>query len=283
MNAFSTWMAVAGALAASAVMDAAASPAEIPFSLEDGDIVVQAELAPGQPLPFVFDSGLSEGNLVSVEAARTLGLEARNTIEYNGANGQGGTAHVANVRQVRIGRVVLKDQPAAVAPIPGAVTSRPGKPSLAGFIGAPLLRDAVLCLDYSAKRMRRFVRAEFTAEDLETVPMPLRHGLPTIDVDIDGQRATLVVDTGSNGAITLFPSFLARQGVAQRYGGIEGGRAEAEAVTLGDGSGFHQVPLAAGAQALDPAWSIDGLIGSAMLSQLEPCLDRDGQRIFWRP
>jgi hypothetical protein len=275
-------MALAGTLVASAFSAAAGTPVEIPFSLEDGDIVVQAEFAPGKPLPFVFDSGLSEGNLVSVEAARTLGLKAGDTIEYNGANGRGGTAHVAKVRQVRVGGAVLKDAPAAVAPIPEAITSRPGKPSLAGFIGAPLLRGAVLCLDYSAQRMRRFVRTDFTAQDLETVPMPLRHGLPTIDVDIDGQGATLVVDTGSNGAITLFPSFLAREGIARRYGFADG-RAEAESVTLGDGGGFHQVPLAAGAQALDPAWAIDGLFGSAVLSQLEPCLDRDGQRILWRP
>ena len=59
--------------------------------------------------------------------------------------------------------------------------------------------------------------------------------------------------------------------------------AEADAIVFADGSGFQHVPVVAGAQALDPAWEIDGLIGSAVLSLLEPCLDRDGQRILWKP
>ncbi|HKY93041.1 MAG TPA: pepsin/retropepsin-like aspartic protease family protein, partial [Nevskiaceae bacterium] len=236
-------------------------------------------LAPGKPLPFVFDSGLSDGNLVSTEAAKALGIEPNETVPTD----SGGTARIARVPKVRVGGAVLENQPTAVVSMPEAVTSRPGRPERAGFLGAPLLRDAVLCLDYGEQRMRRFARADFTAQGLQKFPMPLRHGLPTIDVDIDGQRATLVVDTGSNAAITLFPAFAALDGVARRYGGFPGGRAEAGAVTFPDGNGFHHVPLVVGAQRLDPAWRIDGLVGSLILSQLEPCLDRDGEAILWQP
>lgn len=258
-------------------------PAEIPFSLEEGNIVVQAELAPGHPLPFVFDSGLSEGNLVTQDAAKALGLKSAGSIRYQGANGSGGAAALATIPSIRVGDVTLTGQPAAIAAIPPEVTTRPGQPSLAGFLGAPLLKDAVLCIDYEHTRMQRWKRTEFPGGRLSETPMPLRHGLPTMDVKIDGRPATLVIDTGSNAAITLFPAFLAKEGVGERYGHFATRDVEADAVEFGDGSGFNHVPLSAGAQALDPAWGIDGLVGSAVLSQLNPCLDRDGQRILWMP
>ncbi|MGH8519321.1 MAG: aspartyl protease family protein, partial [Panacagrimonas sp.] len=181
-----------------------------------------------------------------------------------------------------------------IVDIPDPVKARPGKPPLAGFLGAPLMRDAVLCVDYEHGRMQRWPRAAFKGGELATVPMKLQHELPTLQVMIDGQRATLIVDSGNNGAITVYPAFARRTGFRQRYPDLTEQRvndgsgaassvfvAEAGVVEFGPGAAFQHVPVAVIAQGMDPAWGIDGMVGYVLLSQLNPCLDRDGERFLF--
>lgn len=275
--------------------DPAKASAEIPFAVEAGNIVLEVELGPpGHTLPFVFDSGLSHGNLVTPTAAAQVGLEGDRDLDIGDATGDLHRGRLVTVPRLRVGQVQLADQVFAIVDIPQAVTSRPGKPPLAGFLGAPLMQDAVLCVDYARGRLQRWPRAAFRPGDLSAVPMKLRRGLPTLQVTIDGQRAILIVDSGNNGAVTVYPAFAQRTGFAQRYPDLapqdvsdaSGARssvltAEAGVVEFGPGAVFHHVPLAVIPQGMDPAWGIDGMVGYVVLSQLNPCLDRDGERFFF--
>lgn len=248
-----------------------APPADIPFAVEDGDIVVQVELTPGRPLPFVFDSGLSEGHIIAPDVASSLKLAPTGKIHFRNAAGVSGDADVVRLPPMRAGQAVLAGQSAAVAPMPPALAERgKGQAPIVGFLGAPLMKDSVLCIDYGHGAMQRWKRTDFDEGTLSVVAMPLNHGLPTVVVNLDGRRTTLVVDTGNNAAVALYPSF-----------GPHG--AEAGTLEFADGTGFHHVPLSPAGQGSDPAWGIDGMIGSALLSQLDPCLDRDGQKILWEP
>jgi predicted aspartyl protease len=274
--------------------DRATPSADIPIQVERGNIVVDVELQPGHTLPFVFDTGLSHGNLVTPQAAARAGLEGGRELDIGDATGDVHRGRLLTVPRVRIGEAQLADQPYAIVDIPAPVTARPGKPPVAGFIGAPLLRDAVLCVDYGRGRLQRWPRTAFQAGELETVPMKLRRELPTLQVSIDGQRATLVVDTGSNGAITVYPAFARRAGFERRYPDLAPQRlgdgsgeassvlvAEAAVVEIAPGAVFHHVPIGVIPQGMDPAWGIDGMIGYLVLSQLNPCLDRDGERFLF--
>jgi hypothetical protein len=124
--------------------------------------------------------------------------------------------------------------------------------------------------------------------------MQLNHGLPTIEVVIDGLPATLVVDSGNNGGVELFPAFADDNDLRQRYPhlvpqqGMAGGGQTfdilsglADTVAVGSDTVLRQVQMSLIAQAMNPAWGIDGLAGYAFLSRLNPCLDRDGQRLLW--
>jgi len=124
--------------------------------------------------------------------------------------------------------------------------------------------------------------------------MHSNHGLPTIEVSIDGVQATLIVDSGDNGGVDLFPAFADENNLRQRYPhlklreGMAGGGQTfdvysglADAVAVDPGSTLRQVPLSLVAQAMDPVWGIDGLAGFQFLSRLNPCLDHDGQRFMW--
>lgn len=282
------------AQAATARGPAVEEPAEIPFQLEVGKIVVDAELEPGSKLPFVFDSGLSHGHLVTPEAARRIGLKGDSELSIGDATGDLHSGRLATVEKMRVGEAQLTDQVYAIVDIPDPVTERPGKPRLAGFLGAPLMKDAVLCVDYRSGRLLRWTRAAFEPRDLSSVPMKLRRELPTLQVTIDGQIATLIVDSGNNGAITVYPSFARRAKFLTRYPelveqGVSDGSgvassvlvAEADVVEFGPGAVFHHVPLAVIPQGMDPAWGIDGMVGYVVLAQLNPCLDRDGERFLF--
>ena len=273
----------------------AARPVEIPFRLESGNIVVEVEFAPGRKLPFVFDSGLSNGNIVTTEAAAKLGLKGEEKLTIGDASGDAHDAMLTTVPSVRVGGATLDNQVYAIVEVPDEVTQRGGKAELAGFLGAPLMKDAVLCVDYDKQRMQRWTRPAFDAADRTSVAMKLTHELPTIVALIDGKRATLIVDSGNNGAVVVYPAFAEKNDFRTRYpnlvvqhGSDGGGQTyqarvvEADVVEIGPDAIFHHVPLAVIPQGMDPAWGIDGMIGFEVLSRLNPCLDRDGQRFLFQ-
>ena len=280
---------------------AAANPARsgavtIPFALDEGNIVVDVELAPGTRLPFIVDSGLSNGNLVTTAAARILGLLATgDDIHLRDASGTASAGALTTIARIRVGEAVLADQTFAISEIPDEVTARDGKPAIAGFLGAPLLQGAVVCIDYRHEMLQRSPRRAFPSAGFAMVRMPLRHGLPSVRLRIDGLPATLVIDSGNNGGLQLFPGFVEKHRLRQRYPDLRvqagtSGSGEtyeiltgfARRVALAPGDILRDVPLSFVPQAYDPAWNIDGLAGYAFLSRLDPCLDRDGQRLLWR-
>lgn len=269
-------------------------PAEIPFEVDAGRIIVDAELQPGTKLPFVFDSGLSHGNLVTREAAARIGLKGDRELSIGDATGDLHSGRLATLEKVRVGEAQLTAQEYAIVDIPDPVVERRGKPRLAGFLGAPLMKGSVLCVDYERGRLQRWSRTAFAPRELASVPMKLRRDLPTLQVTIDGRQATLIVDSGNNGAITVYPSFARRAGFSERYPQLapdtvsDGSgnaspmlMAEADVVEFGPGATFHHVPLAVIPQGMDPEWGIDGMVGYVVLSQLNPCLDRDGERFLF--
>ena len=72
LTLFSAWVA-AGSPAA-----AAGKPAEIPFTLAGGYIIVEAELAPGQMLPFLFDSWAQADKIrTQIDPLLARGFEAK--------------------------------------------------------------------------------------------------------------------------------------------------------------------------------------------------------------
>ncbi len=296
---FAILLSVACAVSARAAAPVkAAAPASIPFKLEEGNIVVQVELAPGRSLPFIFDSGLSDGNILAAGAAAALKLKTTSGsgVTVNDASGAGGDAELTTIARVSVGGSVMTNQIFAIVDLPDEVAYRgEDQAPLGGFIGAPLLQDAVVCIDYRHTAMQRWTRSAFPSKGLASVPMKFQHGLLTIRVEIDGRIATLAVDSGNNGGVQLFPSFIDERSLRSQYPDLrerEGtsGSGEtfrilsgfAKVVTVAPGTVLHGVPLSSMRQSFDPEWGIDGLAGFEFLSRLDPCLDRDGQRLLWK-
>ena len=272
-----------------------ATPAEIPFVLEDGKIVVDVELKPGgRKLPFVFDTGLTPGNLLTTRAATALGINATESASVGDATGDRQVTQVATLPTIRVGGAALSKQIFALVDLPEAVARTQQGAEIGGFLGAPLMDDAVLCLDYQHQKMQRWTRAGFDPKPMAAVPLTLNHGLPIVVVEIDGKPANLIVDSGNNAAVVLYPAYARASGIPDRYpnlqahsGGTDGGGqqydslgGEAKEVRIGGGALFHQVPFEIIPQGMDPAWGIDGMIGFEVLSALDPCLDVAGGKFY---
>lgn len=86
-------------------------------------------------------------------------------------------------------------------------------PALDGLLGYDLFRRFVVQLDYPAQKMRLFPAATPPAPGWgEALPMRLYGGqLPQISATIEGQPVSLLLDTGSPQALTLYPSWTSQQ------------------------------------------------------------------------
>lgn len=285
-------LAAATVLASASETDTA--PATIPFTLSHGNIVLNVELTPGHSLPLIFDSGLSRGNIIATETAQTLGLESTGNASYTDSGGNDGVTGVTRLRRIKAGSVVLRDQRFAITPLPKSMSARPGKTPIAGFLGAPLLKHAVVCINYTNKTLAHWPRSSFNDANFSQIAMHLNHGLPVITVTVDGEPASLVVDSGNNGGVELFPTFVKAHSLIQKYPYLKPRAARAGSgktfhtlsgvageVNVGTGATLKQVPLLFVAQAFNPAWGIDGFVGYQFLRRLNPCLDRAGRRLLW--
>lgn len=276
------------------VVHAETAPATIPFTLHGDNIVVMASLDSSAPMPFIFDSGLSHGGIVTRQTAAKLGLKPLRDLNVGEASGGAGQmAKLTQVHSMRMGRAVLTDPPFAIIDVASQVVTRPGKAPIAGFIGAPLLQDAVVCIDYAHRVITRWPRAAFDAQGYIAAPAQLSHGLVTVEADVDGLTATLAIDTGNNGGVEFFPAFARAHRLLDRYPDLrpmQGMSGTGQTFNILAGTAKHvqfapqvvlkQASLLLVAQAFDPTWGIDGLLGYHVLSRLNPCIDRDGGHVY---
>ncbi len=178
----------------------------IPFAISDGYIVVSASLDGSPSFPFVLDSGGS--NFITKAVAKRLGASASGTLAISGVGAQQMSGQITQIGRFQMGPVEISDQPFVVADAPAWPTSRG---PTAGFIGCELLRRFVTRIDYH--------RQQLTLYQPNSVPDPppgsqaLRLHfdgcLPVVEASVDETSGSFGVDTGANGALTLFEAFYA--------------------------------------------------------------------------
>ncbi len=183
------------------------SKLDVPFRLTDNRILIDVSINGHAPLPFLLDSG--GRNLLTPEAARSLGIESSGNLPEAGAGKDAERAHLATIKTVRVGRVNLSNQPLLILSLPQFVQDRGGEPPIAGLLGAELLRRFPTRFDYQRKILT-FYRPG------STPPVPphaqrehlfMNGGNPHIEMQVDGARGVFGIDTGDSGSVTLFSAF----------------------------------------------------------------------------
>ncbi len=216
----------------------------MPLRYVAGQVAVDVRLGDDEtPRPMLLDSGAPTAiaeSLAAVHAGDPSGTVSTLTID-----GQVTSSPVVPLRRVRIGAAEFRDVGAVEASVDR------GDPlwclADAGIIGASLMHDAVWQLDYGAQRLTiapsvdgldhvdAAIRLDFTPSS-EASPSPLV-SLPAGDGSL-----TFLVDTGSDGWLTVHPADLARTGVelaagapVDRHPGVHGRRSHRHAAHLGRG------------------------------------------------
>jgi hypothetical protein len=175
----------------------------VPYAFVDNRIIVQCTIDKKGPYAFVLDTGAGITS-VTPAVAKALGLHTARTADISGVGNAMQAAQTANLRSLRIGAFTFADVPALVIDL-SRISERSGIAPFDGVIGQPLLRDFAVAIDADADTVT-----------LSRVPLSPRPGswtvrfagdIPHVSASIDGQRGTVVLDTGDRSSLTLFAGF----------------------------------------------------------------------------
>ncbi|HEX4050630.1 MAG TPA: aspartyl protease family protein [Steroidobacteraceae bacterium] len=262
----------------------------VPFTLWDGLIIVDVSIDGRAPLPFMLDSGGL--NLLTPATASRLGLTLQGNLPVSGVGARLMSSRLAHVRRYQIGQAQLDDQQFIVMPLPGVFAGRRGRPAVAGLLGYELLRRFRVTIDYQQRRLT--LTPPSSGSDGERLPLYFDGRQSFIEAAVDGIHGYFRLDTGDDGALTLFDHFFSRHdfpvelpGIGEARGGIGGAIAtlltRVDTLSLGDLT--LALPLAelnvakVGAFATD---HIAGNIGSLVWQNFVLTLDYPHRAVFLR-
>jgi predicted aspartyl protease len=184
----------------------------VPFTLYAGHIYVDVTIDGKGPFHIVFDSGAL--NVLTPATARSLGLASSGKIEAHGTGGVQ-SASKTRVGSIRIGGVSLRDQIFYVVDLPSPANE--GRP-IDGLIGFEWLSQFPTRIDYAAATLTFYPRGGFRyAGAAAATRLRFRGRLPQVDGAVDGIAGRFTIDTGSNGSLSLYPAFVAKNGLVARY------------------------------------------------------------------
>lgn len=265
----------------------------LPARFEAGRVFLDETTASGQPIVFFTDTG--GGRMITQAAAERLGL----SLTPASPSGEGGMIGTAPAPVLAAGAVT---PPPPAGPVAVAAGSQiPGWPvDYDMLLGGSWFADRIWTLDYPAGRM--VVETADWRPPAEAVVLPLgfqvRDGartthFPRIEVRIDGDAVSLLLDTGATTVLTPEAvSALADGGpqaratsmisdtLFQRWRAAHPDWRVIEAAQVGTGSAMIEVPeVRIGALTVGPVWfthrpdrAFHGFMGQFMDARIEGAL-----------
>ena len=195
-------------------VEADSLPVTLPIRYVAGQVAVDVRLGDDETaLPMLLDTGAPTA--VSDAVAAIHGGEAAGTVSTLTIDGQVTSSPVVPLRRLRVGPAEFRD----VGAVETAIDRQDPIWCLAdaGLVGASLMRDAVWQLDYGAQRLT----IAPSVEGLEHVADAIRLDFepasdvspsPLVSLPAGEGRLTFLVDTGSDGWLTVHPADLAHIG-----------------------------------------------------------------------
>jgi len=175
----------------------------VPFTLRDAGILVDVSIDGKPPLPFVLDSG--GVNLLTLEAAKKLGVQPQGNIAGNGVGAAAFSAHFAQIKRYQIGSAELLNQQFLIIPLPPIFSDRGNQEPIAGLVGYEVLRRFQVTVDYQHRQLTLSTVSQ--PPKGERLPLFFNTRTPFAKALVDGVEGYFGIDTGDDGALTLFKSF----------------------------------------------------------------------------
>jgi hypothetical protein len=186
-------------------------------------LLVQGKWDRSGPYRFLIDTG-SSATLVSPDFARRYGVTssqppATPDVVIGTGRGASRALPATTVKRIELGDARFDDVPALVLdtePVSLALGVK-----VDGILGFPLFRETVLTLDYPAAQVRLARPAVDHARPGTTIPFNNQRKTPFIPVRLGSASPLVLIDSGSDGPLSLNPVGLAlHYAAAPRPGGV---------------------------------------------------------------
>lgn len=192
--------------------------ASTPMKLEGGALLVQASINGAAPLPFILDTG---GHAILTEAtAKKLGVKGQGKGVSTGSGPGSMAISYARIQSLALGEAEIRDQTVLVMPFGFSFSDRGEREPIAGILGLEVFERFAVTFDYDHERL---LLAPF---DLGTepppgagtaVPLSFTFDMPVVEGSLDGKPGVFGIDTGNSGHLLIFPQWLERNGLIDRY------------------------------------------------------------------
>ena len=271
---------------------------DVPLDVSSNLPFVVARIGESAPLSFIVDTGAST-TVIDRARADALGIDVRAGSEATTAGGSVRTGTVGQL-EIDVGGTDLLVSPIAIdlAPLRAGL----GRP-VDGILGYDFFAKHVVEIDYASRRLRLHDPARYTySGNGIVVPMTFEEQIPFIRLRVSGAagataEATVELDTGYTGALTLVGAFLDEQGVVPdaqprlpiSTGALLPGRVSAYVTRL-QGIGLGSLALAMPVVNIAPdqisagiEGDTAGLVGGDVLRRFTVIVDYTRQRVILEP
>lgn len=278
------------ALAAPAAFGAPAH--EIPFILQHNNLFLDHVTLAGQgSYRAMIDTGTTH-NIVDLEVAAQLKLEPTGSLPV-AATGGGITMPTFDASILAVNGVPLMDKDMPLIGGPLHRESAPIEQTMDLLLGYPLFRRWVVELDFDKLVMRLYEPRDYTPPaGVQAIPVNLALNVPLVKADVEGMAVNLMIDTGANSMLDLYPGFMQRSGLAERHttyrmpvyglgGSVDSALMRVSSLTLGAYT-LKDLRVYAHSQSVFSSL-LDGLIGTEILRRFTVALDYNHSRIYLTP
>lgn len=188
-------------------------------------LLIEAKWDRSGPYRFLIDTG-SSATLVSPDFAKRYGKistqpAATPDVVVASGNARGATRTLPSttVKRIELGDARFDDVPALILdcePISLALGVK-----VDGILGFPLFRETVLTLDYPASQVRLATLTATHERPGTTIPFNNLRKIPSIPIRVGDASPLVLIDSGSDGPLSLNPVGLApHYAVPPRPGGV---------------------------------------------------------------
>jgi hypothetical protein len=194
-------------------IDGGATTATVPFRLLNNHIYVEARVNGKGPYTFIVDTG--GHTLLSPRVVHEVGLKSVGAATTSGAGEGTETSGFAQVDEIAIGPVKMRDQMGFTTEI-----YKPAIEGIAvdGMVGFELFRRLAVVIDYGQQTMTFSDFAHFDPKGLGTpVPFVFYDHLPSVKGKIDDLPARFDIDTGSRVEVDITSPFVAEKNLRARF------------------------------------------------------------------
>lgn len=185
----------------------------LPARVISNFFVVESKLSDGKTYRFIIDTG-STATLVSPDLAKHFALKERRgaprrKIHVRSANGGEIDLESVTLKQLNLGDASFERVPALIFDF-ADLSGHLGLP-IDGIVGFPVFRDTLLTMDYPAQKLVIASYPQVAPPEplpsprLSTIAFNNEQGTPLIPIQMGNESFIVLIDSGSDGSLSLNP------------------------------------------------------------------------------